>query len=127
MSVQGKRIGNTALENKKRGFQSKVDCLKAEALKLALEANLVAKDLTAMVTVPDETCQKFIDNQTEICLDGTSPGYDDDMFSFEEDYYHGSAESDSNYGYRWSSARTQAAGALPFLFAISLLVAILFG
>jgi len=54
--------------------EEKVDCIKAEALALALEANLVAKGLTAMVTVEDEDTCKKTEDTTEICLDGTTPG-----------------------------------------------------
>jgi len=54
--------------------EKKVDCIKAEALALALEANLVAKGLTAMVTIEHEnTCKKTAEI-TETCLDGTTPG-----------------------------------------------------
>ena len=92
--------------------EEKVDCIKAEALALALEANLVAKGLTAMVTVEDEETCKKSENITEICLDGTTPG----------------GSSGNRYGGEYitaesfSSAGTQSHGAISFLLA--LLVAI---
>ena len=48
------------------------DCIKAEALNLAIKANVVAKGLTAMVTVDDLKCMKR-DESAEVCLDGTTP------------------------------------------------------
>eukprot|EP01083_Nonionella_stella_P064902 169621_1 len=48
-------------------------CIKAEALDLAVDANVVAKGLTAMVTTDNEKCMKA-DEDAEICLDGTTPG-----------------------------------------------------
>mmetsp|Transcript_526 Transcript_526/g.1614 ORF Transcript_526/g.1614 Transcript_526/m.1614 type:complete len:278 (-) Transcript_526:114-947(-) len=48
-----------------------VDCIKEEALSLALEAKVVAKGLTGMVTVDDEKCLSF-EEETEICRDGTT-------------------------------------------------------
>merc|ERR1712157_604881 len=56
--------------------EEKVECIKAEALALALEANLVAKGLTGMVTVEDESC-RAIDENAQVCLDGTSPDNDE--------------------------------------------------
>jgi len=47
-------------------------CIRAEALALATEANVVAKGLTAMVTVDDDQCMK-LDEEAEVCLDGTTP------------------------------------------------------
>lgn len=57
------------------------DCIENEALGLALEAGVVAKGLTGMVTVDDEECLSF-EGETEICRDGGSKGsksypYDD--------------------------------------------------
>jgi len=48
------------------------DCIKQEALDLAIEANLVVKGLTAMVTVDEKKCAAP-DEDAEICVDGTSP------------------------------------------------------
>ncbi len=47
------------------------DCIKDEALDLAIKANVVAKGLTAMVTVDDDQCMD-IDEAAEICVDGTT-------------------------------------------------------
>jgi hypothetical protein len=46
------------------------DCIEEEAMSLALEANVVAKGLTGMVTVFNENCLSF-EGETEICRDGT--------------------------------------------------------
>ena len=48
------------------------DCVKQEALDLAIKANLVVKGLTAMVTVDEKKCAAP-DEDAEICVDGTSP------------------------------------------------------
>lgn len=48
-----------------------VDCIEQEALSLAIKANVVAEGLTGMVTMDDDQCQTF-EEETEICLDGTS-------------------------------------------------------
>jgi len=48
------------------------DCVKQEALDLAIEANLVVKGLTAMVTVDEKKCAAP-DEDAEICVDGMSP------------------------------------------------------
>ena len=42
-------------------------CVRAEALSVAVEANIVAKGLTAMVTVDDEKCTK-IDEEAEVSV-----------------------------------------------------------
>ena len=47
------------------------ECITEEALSLALEANVVVKDLTAMVTIDEEGCLSFED-ESEICRDGTT-------------------------------------------------------
>ena len=49
------------------------ECLGKEALDLAIRANVVVKGLTAMVTIDDENCLSF-EEETEVCLDGTTPG-----------------------------------------------------
>mmetsp|Transcript_17403 Transcript_17403/g.36455 ORF Transcript_17403/g.36455 Transcript_17403/m.36455 type:complete len:828 (+) Transcript_17403:125-2608(+) len=59
------------------------DCIKAEALDLAIEANVVAKGLTAMVTVNDDQCMDT-DEAAEICVDGTTP--DGNKESYEPKY-----------------------------------------
>mmetsp|Transcript_45638 Transcript_45638/g.52735 ORF Transcript_45638/g.52735 Transcript_45638/m.52735 type:complete len:126 (-) Transcript_45638:419-796(-) len=94
--------------------EQRVECIKREALALALEAKLVAKGLTAMVTVENETCQKIVEG-VEICLDGTTPNED----GRGSDY---SGSSDSYY----SSAREKSHGAVSILFALLVLVATLF-
>ena len=48
-----------------------VKCIEQEAIKLALDANIVAKGLTAMVTTDSDECMK-IDDDAEVCLDGTT-------------------------------------------------------
>ena len=48
-----------------------VKCIEREAIKLALDANIVAKGLTAMVTTDSNECMK-IDDGAEVCLDGTT-------------------------------------------------------
>ena len=50
---------------------SLADCIEQEALSLALHASVVAEGLTAMTTVDEDKCQTF-EEETEICLDGTS-------------------------------------------------------
>ena len=45
------------------------ECIEEEALPLALEANIVVKGLTAMVTIDEKSCVSFGD-ETEICRDG---------------------------------------------------------
>jgi len=88
----------------------KVECLKAEALTLALEAKMVAKGLTAIVTVENEMCQA-IDEGAEVCLDGTTPDGQGWI----------SSASDSEY-----SAGTRSHGALLVLLALLILMAIAF-
>lgn len=48
-----------------------VTCIEKEATQLALDANIVAKGLTAMVTVDSDECMK-IDDSAEVCMDGTT-------------------------------------------------------
>mmetsp|Transcript_20243 Transcript_20243/g.21685 ORF Transcript_20243/g.21685 Transcript_20243/m.21685 type:complete len:172 (+) Transcript_20243:286-801(+) len=95
--------------------EQRVECIKREALALALEAKLVAKGLTAMVTVENETCQKIVEG-AEICLDGTTPssggGWDSSHPGSSESYY--------------SSARETSHGAVSTLVALWVLVATLF-
>ena len=58
------------------------DCIRQEALDLALKANVVVKGLTGMATVDDDSCQAF-DPDAQICLDGS---YADERFGdFAED------------------------------------------
>lgn len=46
-------------------------CIEQEAIDLAIDARIVAKGLTAMVTVDAEECMK-VDESSEVCLDGTT-------------------------------------------------------
>lgn len=85
----------------------KMECLKAEALALAFDAKLVAKGLTAIVTVENETCQA-IDEGTEVCLDGTTPDGQGWTSSYSD------------------SAGTRSHGAVPVLLALLVLVATAF-
>jgi hypothetical protein len=48
------------------------ECLEAEALKLAIKGNVVVKGLTAMVTIDDQQCLSF-EEDNEVCLDGSTP------------------------------------------------------
>merc|ERR1711933_373918 len=97
--------------------EERVECIKAEALGLAIEANLVAKGLTAMVTVENETCQK-IQEGADICLDGTSPGGGD--VSGERGVYATSASDERSYSTS-GSARADSQGALSILLALFVL------
>jgi len=90
-------------------------CIRAEALALATEANVVAKGLTAMVTVDDDGCMK-VDDDAGVCIDGTTtdgrkPARDDD-YAYDASETSG-AMMDSSYkmddGYSYSSG----AGAPP--------------
>ena len=65
-----KRIAK--LSSKKCEEKTFAKCIRGEALKLATEANIVAKGLTAMVTIDEDKCTK-LDDEAEICLDGTTP------------------------------------------------------
>lgn len=94
--------------------KEKVDCIKAEALALALEANLVAKGLTAMVTTEVPFTCKKLENVTEVCLDGTSPGgYE----WYADDYYYGN-------NVELFSAGPQSHGGVSFLLALLAVVTI---
>jgi len=80
--------------------EQRVECIKREALALALEAKLVAKGLTAMVTVENETCQKIVEG-AEICLDGTTPssgGGRDSSYPGSREIYYSSAREKSQHG-----------------------------
>ena len=73
-------------------------CIKAEALDLALEASIVTKGLTAMVTVDSEKCMKH-DDDAEVCLDGTTPDGTPDR-----DYYYDDSGDEEDHGavaYDW--------------------------
>lgn len=74
-------------------------CIRAEALALATEANVVAKGLTAMVTVDDDKCMK-LDEEAEVCIDGTTPdGRQPPRDENNYDYAYDQADSDhSSYG-----------------------------
>jgi len=95
--------------------EQRVECLKREALALALEAKLVAQGLTAMVTVENETCQKIVEG-AEICLDGTTPNGGSGRGSYDA----GSSES------YYSSAREKSHCDVSILLALLVLVATLF-
>merc|ERR1712224_693249 len=100
--------------------EERVECIRAEALGIAVEAGLVVKGLTAMVTVENETCQK-IDEGAEVCLDGTTPGSGESLA--DEGYYGTSASSNRGY---YSASSTASQGALSFVLALVVLVATLF-
>lgn len=96
-----------------------VKCIRHEALALATEANIVAKGLTAMVTLDDDQCTK-LDEEAEICLDGTTP---DDTRPSSYEHKHDTAypetmamshdEMDHGYDYRFTSgSATLCAGLL---------------
>lgn len=72
-----------------------VKCIEEEAVNLALDANIVAKGLTAMVTVDSDECMK-IDDSAEVCLDGTTV----DQYAWSEDEMSG--------GYGWPSSSSVA-------------------
>jgi hypothetical protein len=61
------------------------DCIEEEALTLAIEASVVAKGLTGMVTVDDENCLSF-EGETEICRDGSTTGGPDGGGIGSDDY-----------------------------------------
>jgi hypothetical protein len=63
------------------------DCIEEEALSLAIEASVVAKGLTGMVTIDDENCLSF-EGDTEICRDGSTA----------DDYWEVSGDTDDRYG-----------------------------
>ena len=101
-------------------------CVRAEALDLALEANVVAKGLTAMVTVDMDKCMKRNEN-AQICLDGTTPDEDaerpkqEDPMTLEEwpgksgDVVTAESDSEPDYRYQPSMAASDmaSAGATP--------------
>jgi hypothetical protein len=99
--------------------QSLADCIKAEALQLALDANVVVEGLTAMVTIDDEKCMS-LDEEAEVCIDGTTPGDS----PWHDEAAPGVAYSSSK---NWSSAANSFAASL-FVFVawLFLLVALLF-
>jgi len=77
------------------------DCVKQEALDLAIEANLVVKGLTAMVTVDEKKCAAP-DEDAEICVDGMSPdgvtfrpSYSDQSDEEADLEYHNDAAAES--------------------------------
>jgi len=77
------------------------DCVKQEALDLAIEANLVVKGLTAMVTVDEKKCATP-DEDAEICVDGMSPdgvtfrpSYSDQSGEEADLEYHNDAAAES--------------------------------
>jgi von Willebrand factor type A domain/Vault protein inter-alpha-trypsin domain len=58
-------------ENCTKSDTALADCIEQEALSLALEGNIVAKGLTGMTTVDDESCLPKNDIDVGICRDGT--------------------------------------------------------
>jgi hypothetical protein len=68
------------------------DCIEEEALLLALDANVVAKGLTGMVTVDSAMCLSFIEEETEICRDGMrADSYSDDNGGYGNNGGYGGA------------------------------------
>lgn len=61
----------TLIQDCDRKEHTFADCIKEEALGLALAAQLVTVGLTGMVTVDDDKCLPF-EEGAEICLDGTA-------------------------------------------------------
>ena len=59
------------------------ECLEAEALNLAIQGNVVVRGLTAMVTVDDDECLR-VDEDAEVCLDGTTPDSVHESFDEKE-------------------------------------------
>ena len=102
-----------------------VKCIRYEALALATEANIVAKGLTAMVTLDDDQCTK-LDEEAEICLDGTTPdGSRPPNYKHEHDTaYPETMAMDHEYDYRYTSgSATICAG---FLYVAMIPVVALF-
>lgn len=83
-------------------------CIRAEALALAMEANVVAKGLTAMVTVDDDECMK-LDEDAEVCIDGTTPGgWQPARNEIDDDYADAAVMAEDYrgfYAYSGASAR----------------------
>ena len=84
-------------------------CIEQEALSLAMEARLVARGLTGMVTIDEEECF-VIKNGSEICLDGTSKG---DFWPVEagdsadgngHDHYYGPADIETDIAFSRSTS-----------------------
>ena len=68
-------------------------CIEKEALNLALEAKVVVKGLTGMVTIDEDECLSF-EEETEICTEGSSSN----GWRNNDDYYYVD-EGASDYGY----------------------------
>ena len=105
-----------------------VKCIRHEALALATEANIVAKGLTAMVTLDDDQCTK-LDEEAEICLDGTTPDGKRPP-SYEHDHAYPetmamSDEMDYGYDYRFTSGSATLCAGLLYV-AITSIVAFFF-
>lgn len=105
-----------------------VKCIRHEALALATEANIVAKGLTAMVTLDDDQCTK-LDEEAEICLDGTTPDGSRPS-SYEHDHAYPetmamSDEMDHGYDYRYTSGSATLCVGLLYV-AITSIVAFFF-
>jgi len=69
---------------------SLADCIEKEALDLALEAKVVVRGLTGLVTEDSDQCLKPLQgDRAEICLDGTS----ENGYRWEDEYGYGSSDS----------------------------------
>lgn len=120
------------LSSNKCEEKSFAKCVRGEALKLATEANIVAKGLTAMVTIDDDQCTK-LDDEAEICLDGTTPEgrapWDHDEGDHHYDHDEESAPeiaamAEDSYGYSWSERNGASVGAnICLVSALAILVA----
>mmetsp|Transcript_5859 Transcript_5859/g.13360 ORF Transcript_5859/g.13360 Transcript_5859/m.13360 type:complete len:554 (-) Transcript_5859:94-1755(-) len=97
-------------------------CVRREALRLAIEGNVVVKGLTAIVTVDDEQCMK-LEEQAEVCLDGTTPDGTPPRES-DNDYYGMSADGRYTYS-SGASAPSHSWVSLFFLFSAWFFVAVL--
>ncbi|CAB9520302.1 trypsin inhibitor heavy chain H4 [Seminavis robusta] len=82
-----------SLTNPCNGTTSLADCIKEEALSLALKAQLVTRGLTGLVTIDENQCLVY-NEEAEICLDGTNKG---DSY-WNEDTAADAMEYDSSEG-----------------------------
>ena len=96
-----------------------VDCIKKEALNLAVDAQIVAKGLTAMVTVDENKCME-VDDSAQVCIDGTtadSTAWGKEMD--EDSYYYYDVEQS------WESAGPITLASF-FVFVVLLLAALMY-
>ena len=101
-----------------------VKCIRHEALALATEANIVAKGLTAMVTLDDDQCTE-LDEEAEICLDGTTPDGSRPPSRDEYDTAYPetmamSDEMDYGYDYRYTSGSATLCSRLLYIAMMSM-------